>query len=63
MATVVDKVKEGLVGTDEGASLSAETRNEFMQNALQDEESGEYYLGQKQFIDAIAPEGEDYVGI
>lgn len=63
MATVVEKAKEALVGLDEGASLSAETRNDFLSNAVQDEETGAYYLDRTHFIDAIAPEGEDYVSI
>jgi solute carrier family 25 (mitochondrial aspartate/glutamate transporter), member 12/13 len=61
MATVMESVKESLVGTEEGANLSAETRREFMQYAVRDEETGELYLGEKQFVDAIAPESEDYV--
>ena len=32
-----------------------------MQHATQDEETGEYFMGQEQFVDAIAPADEDYV--
>ncbi|TKA76096.1 hypothetical protein B0A55_04415 [Friedmanniomyces simplex] len=60
MATVVDQVKETLVGTESGAGLSAQTRYDFMQNAVKDDE-GELYMGEKEFVDAIAPEGEDYI--
>ncbi|KAK0281676.1 mitochondrial aspartate-glutamate transporter agc1 [Friedmanniomyces endolithicus] len=59
MATVVDQVKETLVGTESGVGLSAQTRSDFMHNAIKDEE-GELYMSEKEFVDAIAPEGEDY---
>lgn len=61
MAQVVDSVKEALLGTEDEPQLSSQTRLEFMQHAIKDEESGEYYLGEHEFINAIAPEGEDYV--
>ncbi|KAK4555068.1 mitochondrial aspartate-glutamate transporter agc1 [Recurvomyces mirabilis] len=60
MATVVESVKETLVGTEDEPGLSATMRGEFMQNAVKDEESDEWYMGEKHFVDAIAPEGEDY---
>ncbi|KAK0269873.1 mitochondrial aspartate-glutamate transporter agc1 [Friedmanniomyces endolithicus] len=59
MATVVDQVKETLVGTETGVGLSAQTRSDFLHNAIKDEE-GELYMSEKEFVDAIAPEGEDY---
>ncbi|KAK5715631.1 mitochondrial aspartate-glutamate transporter agc1 [Elasticomyces elasticus] len=59
MATVVDQVKETLVGTENGAGLSVQTRYDFMHNAIKDDD-GELYMGEKEFVDAIAPEGEDY---
>lgn len=61
MATVTEKVKETLVGTEEEPQLSSQTRHNFTQYAKRDEESGELYMGSQEFIDAIAPEGEDYV--
>lgn len=64
MATVTESVKEALVGVEESEELfSDQTRAEFLQNAVKDEESGEYYMGEHEFIDAIAPESEDYVSI
>lgn len=63
MATITEKVKESLVGTEEEPQLSGQTRSEFMQNAIKDEETGEYYMTEQQFVDAVAPAGEDYVGI
>lgn len=64
MASVTEKLKESLVGTEvDEQPTSDSTRAEFMAHAVKDEESGEYFMGPKEFIDAIAPEGEDYVRI
>jgi len=63
MALVKEKVKEALIGTEDEPQLSSQTRNEFLQYAKQDEQTGTYYMDEQQFIDAIAPEGEDYVSI
>lgn len=63
---VKDGVKESLLGvelTDDQLQLPEQTRAEFMRHALKDEESGEYYMGEKEFVDAIAPMNEDYVRI
>ena len=43
--------------------MSLEHRGTFANNAVTDEASGEQYLNEQGFIDAIAPQGEDYVGI
>lgn len=61
MATVKEQVKEVLVGTTEEPQLSQQTRAVFSQHALQDEKTGERYLGEDEFVDAIAPRNEDYV--
>ncbi|KAF2264329.1 calcium-binding mitochondrial carrier protein-like protein Aralar1 [Lojkania enalia] len=60
MATVKDQVGEVLLGTNDEPQLSQLTRSAFMKHALKDEATGEYYLGEEQFIDAVAPESEDY---
>lgn len=60
-AVVKETVKEALLGVEDEPQLSTQTRAEFMQHAVKDAGSDEYYLGQEQFIDAIAPESEDYV--
>lgn len=62
MASIAEKVKETLIGTDEEPQLSDQTRQDFLARALTDAETGEHYLGQQEFIDAVAPVGEDYVG-
>jgi len=63
MATVTESVKEALLGTEEEPQLSSQTRAEFQQHAKKDDESGEYYMGETEFIDAIAPASEDYVSL
>ncbi|KAK4508288.1 hypothetical protein PRZ48_002026 [Zasmidium cellare] len=60
MERVKDSVKETLVGTEDEPQMSLQSRQEFMQHAIKDEATGEYYMGEKQFVDAVAPPGEDY---
>jgi hypothetical protein len=61
MASVTEQVGEVLLGTTEEPQLSQLTRAAFMKHAQKDEASGEYFLNEEQFIDAVAPESEDYV--
>jgi solute carrier family 25 aspartate/glutamate transporter 12/13 len=61
MATVKEQVGEVLLGTTEEPQLSHLTRSAFMKFAKKDEDTGDYYLDQESFIDAVAPESEDYV--
>ena len=58
---VKEAVKESLVGVEEEPQASAETQAGFAQRAIRDEETGEYYMGQKEFVDAVAPPDQDYV--
>jgi solute carrier family 25 aspartate/glutamate transporter 12/13 len=62
MSKVADQVKESLLGTTSEPQLSKATRAAFMRHALQDSESGEWFLDEKSFVEAVAPENEDYVG-
>lgn len=50
-----------LLGTTEEPQLTQIARTAFLKCAKKDEETGDYYLDQEDFIDAIAPESEDYV--
>jgi solute carrier family 25 aspartate/glutamate transporter 12/13 len=61
MATVTEQVGEVLLGTSDEPQLSQLTRAAFMRHAQKEEASGEYFLSEDQFIDAVAPESEDYV--
>lgn len=62
-ATIKESVKETLLGVEEEAQLPSQTRAEFMQYAKTDPESGDHYMGEEEFVNAIAPETEDYVRI
>ncbi|KAI9052151.1 hypothetical protein LZ554_003513 [Drepanopeziza brunnea f. sp. 'monogermtubi'] len=55
-------VKEALVGTEveEDVQLSALSKATFDKNARKDEESGELFMGEQEFINAVAPDTEDY---
>ncbi|KAL1840215.1 hypothetical protein VTJ49DRAFT_698 [Mycothermus thermophilus] len=60
VTTVKEAVKGTLVGSQEPAQLSAQTRARFTRHAVKDPETGELFLGPEQFVDAIAPPNEDY---
>jgi len=63
MATLTQSVTEALVGTDQPADISREARLVFLKYAKTDEKTGEQYLEEEEFINAIAPQSEDYVGL
>ena len=60
MATVKESIKESLLGTTQPEDLSIESRANFLKFAKQGED-GELFMGEEEFINAIAPPGEDYV--
>ncbi|OCL04175.1 calcium-binding mitochondrial carrier protein-like protein Aralar1 [Glonium stellatum] len=60
MATMKEQVGEALLGTTQEPQLSQQTKAIFMKHAVKDEQTGEYYLGKNEFIEAVAPESEDY---
>ncbi|KAJ4358747.1 mitochondrial aspartate-glutamate transporter agc1 [Didymosphaeria variabile] len=59
MATVTEQVGEVLLGTSDAPQLSSIMRQTFFRHAKKDEKD-EYVLEEKDFIDAVAPESEDY---
>lgn len=61
MAALKEEVREALLGTTEEPQLSQLTRGAFMKHAQKDEATGEYFLNEDAFIEAVAPESEDYV--
>lgn len=61
MATVKEQIKGSLVGTIIEPSLSTDAQATFERKAKKDEETGELYMTEEEFVDAIAPEDEDYV--
>jgi solute carrier family 25 aspartate/glutamate transporter 12/13 len=56
-------VKETLLGSEQVAEvqLSAQSKATFDKNARKDAETGELFMGEEEFINAVAPESEDYV--
>jgi hypothetical protein len=62
MATVTEQVGEVLLGTTEEPQLSQLMRQTFLRFATKGDDD-EYYLSETEFIDAIAPESEDYVSL
>ena len=61
--TVKEAVKDSLLGTEDPVELSSKTRAYFADHAVKDAESGELYMGEDEFVNAIAPQDEDYVSI
>lgn len=61
LAVATEAVKEAVVGTHEPEQLAAHTKARFAQFAVKDADSGELFLGPEEFINAVAPNGEDYV--
>ena len=58
MATAL---KESLLGSERDEGLSFQSRASFERYAVPDEKTGEKFMSQDGFIDAIAPASEDYV--
>lgn len=56
-------VKEKLLGTDqtEELNLSAQSKSTFEKNSRKDADTGELFMNEEDFINAIAPVTEDYV--
>ena len=59
---IKESVKETLLGTEAPEGVSNESRARFIQHASI-EENGELYMSQEDFVNAIAPPGEDYVSL
>lgn len=58
---VKESVKEKLLGKEEPAQPSAQTKATFTKHARPDEQSGELVMTETEFVDSIAPANEDYV--
>jgi hypothetical protein len=59
--TVKEAVKESLLGSSEEPKLSHQVKHHFFHHARKDESTGEFYMTEDEFINAIAPKHEDYV--
>ena len=58
-------IKESLLGAETAGDvqLSAQSKATFEKNARRDEETGELFMGEGEFVNAVAPTGEDYVSL
>ena len=63
MATVQEAVKESLLGTTREPQLSQQAKANFDKNSAIDDSNGERYMTEDDFVNAIAPTGEDYVSL
>ena len=61
MATAKIAVKESLLGTTREPELSQQTKAAFDRNARQDDATGEFFMTEEDFVNAIAPASENYV--
>jgi solute carrier family 25 aspartate/glutamate transporter 12/13 len=60
-SAVKEAVKESLVGTDEPTQPSSQSKARFTSAAVKDPDSGELYMGPDEFINAVAPQNDDFV--
>lgn len=63
MTGVKESVKELLVGSTEEPQPSVQIKENFIRHAQKDEATGELYMTENEFINAIAPSHEDYVSV
>ena len=61
METAKAAVKETLLGTETEPNLSIQSRLSFDRNSRNDEASGDRYMTEDDFVNAIAPSTENYV--
>ena len=61
MATVAESVKESLLGISQPEELSSSSRKTFLKHARRDEDTDELYMGEEEFVNAIAPPEQNYV--
>ena len=61
MSTVKASLKESLLGVEKEPDLSLQSKANFNKNARQDEVTGESYMTEEDFVNAIAPKSENYV--
>ncbi|KAJ3478724.1 hypothetical protein NLG97_g8496 [Lecanicillium saksenae] len=58
-SAVKEAVKETVLGSDDAAGPSSQSKARFTKMAVKDE-TGELYMGPEEFITAVAPEKEDF---
>ncbi|KAJ9357106.1 hypothetical protein DTO027B9_3245 [Paecilomyces variotii] len=60
MSSVTETVKASLLGTAEEPQLTQQIKANFLKHARKDEQTGELYMTEQEFVEAIAPKEEDY---
>lgn len=64
MSNVKATVKESLIGSaEQSQSVSQQIRSNFYRHARKDEQTGDLFMNQDDFVNAIAPAQEDYVSL
>lgn len=63
MATVAETVRESLIGTSQPEQLSPSSRTSFLKHARRDEGTDDLYMGEEEFVNAIAPPEQNYVSL
>ena len=61
MTTAKIAIKESLLGSEQEPDLSIQSKANFDRNARTDEVTGEKYMLEEDFVNAIAPSTENYV--
>lgn len=61
MATIKDQLKDSLVGTVIEPSLSTDAQATFERHAQKDQGTGELFMTEEDFVNAVAPSHEDFV--
>lgn len=64
MSNVKTTVKQSLIGsTEQSQPVSHQIKTHFYRHARKDEQTGDLYMGEEDFVNAIAPAQEDYVSL
>jgi len=63
MTTAMDAVKQSLLGTKLEPDVSLQSKATFEKHARSDDASGENYMSEEDFVNAIAPVSENYVSL
>ena len=61
MATAKVAIKESLLGSEREPDLSFQSKASFDRYAKSEEASGEHYMTENEFVNAVAPVSENYV--
>lgn len=62
-SAVKEAVKETVLGSEEPSGPTSQSRARFTRMAIKDAETGELFMGPDEFINAVAPDKEDFVSI